>query len=612
VIFNPHNGSLPYGALVTTLDGVAPSSITSSDYIFAAGQTGNTGSGSGSTGTGGSGTGSTGTGSTGTGSTPVDTTAASYTAPSGVTNVVMTGTGAQTVIANNLGDTITANDAASTIVGGTGNDTLIAGHGADVLTGGGGNDTFVFNVLPWNAGHITDFNTATDTLDLTQIFSAAGYSGSNPVADGTLSFVSDGAGDTQVIFNPHNGSLPYGALVTTLDGVAPSSITSSDYIFAAGQTGNIGSGSGSTGTGGSGTGSTPVDTTAASYTAPSGVTNVVMTGTGAQTVHANNLGDTITANDAASTIIGGTGNDTLIAGHGADVLTGGGGNDTFVFNVMPWNAGHITDFNTATDTLNLSGIFSSIGYTGTNPVTDGYLSFVSDGAGDTQVIVNPHNAADPYGALITTLDHVSPASITSSDYVFSASQSTGAGSTGTGSTGTGGSGTGSTGASSPPVDTSAASYTAPSGVTNVVMTGTGAQTVHANNLGDTITANDAASTIIGGTGNDTLIAGHGADMMTGGGGNDTFVFNVMPWNAGHITDFNTATDTLNLSGIFSSIGYTGTNPVADGYLSFVSDGKGDTQVIVNPHNAADPWGALITTLDHVSPASISAHDYVFH
>ncbi|HWE71843.1 MAG TPA: type I secretion C-terminal target domain-containing protein, partial [Stellaceae bacterium] len=298
------------------------------------------------------------------------------------------------------------------------------------------------------------------------------------------------------------------------------------------------------------------------------------------------------------TIIGGSGNDTLIAGHGADHLTGGAGSDTFVFNALPWNAGQITDFNTATDKLDLSGIFSSIGYTGSNPVADGYLSFTSDGAGDTQVFVNAHNASSPWATLVTTLDHVNPTSITASDYVFSSTASTGS----TGST---------TVTLAAPVSTSAATYTVPSNVNTVTLTGTSAQTVTGNNLGDTITSNDAGSTIIGGSGNDTLIAGHGADHLTGGAGSDTFVFNNLPWNAGHVTDFNTAQDVLNLTGIFHSIGYTGSNPVADGYLSFASDGAGNTQVYVNAHSAANPWPTLVTTLDHVSPSSITSHDYIY-
>ena len=577
VYVNPHSASQTWPSLITTLNGVSPSSITSSDYIFGAS------SGTGSTGTGG-------TGGTTTSEPPVSTAAATYTVAAGVTSVTLTGSAAQTVTANNLGDTVHSNDFGSTIIGGTGNDTLIAGQGADHLTGGGGNDTFVFNALPWNAGHITDFNPASDVLDLTGIFQTIGYTGTNPVADGYLSFSSDGAGDTQVFVNPHSASNPWPTLVTTLDHMSPSSILTSDYIFSA-STGSSGAG----GTGGT-TSAPPVSTSDATYTAAAGVTEVTLTGTSAQTVTANNLGDTIHSNNFGSTIIGGTGNDTLIAGQGADNLTGGGGNDTFVFDALPWNAGHVTDFNVATDKLDLSGIFSSIGYTGTNPVADGYLSFGSDGAGDTQVFVNSHTASNPWPTLVTTLDHVDPSSITTSDYVFNAS----------GSTAT------TTVTLAAPVSTSAATYTVPSNVNTVTLTGTSAQTVTGNNLGDTFTSNDAGSTITGGTGNDTFVAGHGADHFTGGCGSDTFVFNNLPWNAGHITDFDTAHDVLNLTGIFQSIGYTGTDPVADGYLSFASDGAGNTQVYVNAHSAANPWATLVTTIDHVNPASITNHDYIYH
>ena len=564
VYVNPHSASQGWPSLVTTLDGVSASSITSSDYIFGT---------------------SSGTATTGTGDTasepPVSTSATTYTVVAGVTNVTLTGSAAQIVTANNLGDTIHSNDFGSTIIGGTGNDTIIAGQGADHLTGGGGNDTFVFDTLPWNAGHITDFNVATDKIDLSGIFSSIGYTGSNPVADGYLSFSSDGTGDTQVFVNSHSASNPWGTLVTTLNHVDPSSITSSDYIFS---------------TTPAAAPAAPVNTSATTYTAAAGVTDVTLTGTSAQTVTANNLGDTIHSNDFGSTLVGGTGNDTLIAGNGADHLTGGGGNDTFVFDALPWNAGHITDFNVATDKIDLSGIFSSIGYTGSNPVADGYLSFGSDGNGDTQVFVNSHTASSPWATLVTTLDHVDPSSITASDYVFNAT------------------GTNSAAAVTlaAPVSTSDANYTVASNVNTVTLTGTSAQTVTGNNLGDTFTSNNAGSTITGGTGNDTFIAGNGADHFTGGGGSDTFVFNNLPWNAGHITDFDTAHDVLNLTGIMQSIGYTGTNPVADGYLSFASDGAGNAQVYVNAHTAANPWSSLVTTLDHVDPSSIASHDYVFH
>lgn len=352
-----------------------------------------------------------------------------------------------------------------------------------------------------------------------------------------------------------------------------------------------------------------VDTAALSYTVPEGVHDVVLTANAAQTVTGNHDGDTITSNDYGSTISGGTGNDTLIAGHGADVLTGGGGDDSFVFNALPWNAGHITDFHTATDTLDLTGIFNSIGYTGDNPVGDGYLSFQFDGHGNTLVYVDSHSSSDPWPTLITTLDGVSPSSITATDYGFDSSGSSSGGSSsgGTGGSGSGGGLVGSGGT----VDTATSSYTAPAGVTDIVLTGTAAQTVTANSDGDTITSNDYGSTIIGGTGNDTLIAGHGADALTGGGGDDSFVFNYLPWNAGQITDFNPSSDTLNLSGIMHSIGYTGSNPIADGYVKFVDDGHGDTVVYVNPQGPSTEIPITITTLEHVSPSALHAGDYVF-
>jgi Ca2+-binding RTX toxin-like protein len=516
----------------------------------------------------------------------IDTPDPTYTLPIGPHDLTLSGTAAQTVTGNSLGDIITSNDYGSTIIGGSGNDTLIAGHGADVLTGGGGDNIFEFNYLPWSAGQITDFQVGTDTLDLNALLSAAGYTGSDAVADGYVIFNSDGSGDTQVYFNAHSSSDPWPTLITTLDHIAPTGLTAANVLGEAGSSSS----------------SPPppppptvVDDAAATYTLPSNVQDVRLTGTAAQTVTGNSLGDIITSNDYGSTIIGGSGNDTLIAGHGADMLTGGGGSNVFEFNYLPWNAGQIADFHVGTDKLDLSALLSAAGYTGSDPVADGYVTFASDGSGDTQVYLNTHNPADPWPTLITTLDGVAPSGLTAANVLGES---------------------GAPSPSSPPppptvVDDSAATYTLPSNVRDVVLTGTVAQIVTGNSLGDVITSNDYGSTILGGSGNDTLIAGHGADTLTGGGGNDTFDFKYLPWNAGHITDFNPASDVLDLRALFSAAGYTGSNPVADGYLTFSSDGAGDAQVYLNTHNPSAPWPFLITTLDHVAPTALHAGDYLF-
>jgi Ca2+-binding RTX toxin-like protein len=520
--------------------------------------------------------------------------------PDGVTNVVLTGSTAQTVTANNAGDTITSNDHGSTIIGGTGNDTLIAGHSADMLTGGGGDDTFVFNAVPWNAGQITDFNPSTDKIDLTELLTANGYTGSTPVADGWVIFAADGHGNTIVEVNNHDASTPWPMTITTLDNIAPSAMSAADIIDGTSTGGSTGGGS----TGG-GSGAT-VDTSATNYTVPDGVTNVILTGSAAQTVTANNAGDTITSNDYGSTITGGTGEDVLIAGHGADTLTGGGGDDFFVFDASPWSAGQITDFTLGSDKLDLSALLSAAGYAGTDPVGDGWVTFSSDGHGDTQVFFNDHSSSDPWPTPITTLDGVSSTGLTSANTLGTAPASD---TSSTGTTPTDSGSTTTTGSSS--VATSEANYTVPDGITNVILTANSAQTVTANNAGDTITSNDYGSTIIGGTSSDTLIAGHSADTLTGGGGSDSFVFNYLPWNAGQITDFTPGTDVLNLKGIFGTIGYTGTNPVADGYLNFVADGSGGTKVIVDPQGPSTTTPITVTTLDHVAPSAIHSGDYLF-
>ena len=54
------------------------------------------------------------------------------------------GSGNDTLIANDLGCTLSGGGGNDTLIGGAGNDRLIGGTGVDTMTGGGGADTFVF------------------------------------------------------------------------------------------------------------------------------------------------------------------------------------------------------------------------------------------------------------------------------------------------------------------------------------------------------------------------------------------------------------------------------------------------------------------------------------
>ncbi|NIX76186.1 family 16 glycosylhydrolase [Microvirga terricola] len=145
-----------------------------------------------------------------------------------------------------------------------------------------------------------------------------------------------------------------------------------------------------------------VKTALASYKLSANVENLTLSGKTSQTGVGNELSNRLISNGvAANKLSGGAGNDILYVGKYADILTGGSGRDQFVFKSAPVKAGHITDFTVGVDVLDLRGLF--VGYKGTNPVSDGRLSFVDTGAGDT--IVKYKSAAGTVST-VTTLDHV--------------------------------------------------------------------------------------------------------------------------------------------------------------------------------------------------------------
>jgi hypothetical protein len=82
------------------------------------------------------------------------------------------------------------------------------------------------------------------------------------------------------------------------------------------------------------------------------------------------------SNNGRNPIVGTAGPDYLTGGAGAKTLTGGGGNDSFVFTNMRDVGQRIADFTVGQDKLVFTQLFSSLGYAGSNPITDGYLKFV--------------------------------------------------------------------------------------------------------------------------------------------------------------------------------------------------------------------------------------------
>jgi Ca2+-binding RTX toxin-like protein len=127
-----------------------------------------------------------------------------------------------------------------------------------------------------------------------------------------------------------------------------------------------------------------------------------------------------------------------------------------------------------------------------------------------------------------------------------------------------------------------------------------------------LTATSIGSVLVGGAGADTLNASQGSDTLTGGAGADRLVFGKQPWAPIHVTDFTHGQDLLDLKGLFAATGYTGTNPVADRYLSLISDGNGGTAILFDRDGAGtgQQWGTYVIDLEHVSPASLTNSDWV--
>jgi Ca2+-binding RTX toxin-like protein/beta-glucanase (GH16 family) len=437
------------------------------------------------------------------------------------------------------GVVLTATVNGDTLAGGAGADTINGSQGADKLSGGAGADTFAYKAMPWSAGKITDFQVGVDKLDISALY-AGGYNGADPVADGYVRFESDGAGGTKVMvdIDAAGAANPWAFHVVTLAGVSPTGLTAAQ-VFGGQAT-----------TPPPATNPPPVVTpppvTPPPVVEPAPVTGVVLT-----------------SSKAGDTLLGGAGADTLNASQGADKLTGGLGADTFAFKAMPWKAGKITDFQVGVDKLDISSLYAN-GYKGANPLADGYVRFVSDGAGGTKVMLDTDGAgtANKISFHVVTLQGVSPAGLTAAQ-VFGQS----------------------------------APAPAPAHAPGVALTST-----------------SYAETLTGGAGADTLTAWNGPDRLVGGAGADHFVFDKLPWNAGKVADFVPGTDVIDLRPLFAQAGYQGSNPLAEGYLKFEADGAGGTRVLFDADGAgtANPWPTQITTLEGVAPTSLTASDWLFH
>jgi uncharacterized protein len=125
------------------------------------------------------------------------------------------------------------------------------------------------------------------------------------------------------------------------------------------------------------------------------------------------------------------------------------------------------------------------------------------------------------------------------------------------------------------------------------------------NLFKTIQGTSGRDTIVGTPGDDFIVGGGGADTLTGGAGINIFAYTGVRDAGDTITDFVPGKDKLDLRGLLASIGWTGIDPVAEGWISFALTRTGQTQVNVRVGGlspTSDPRALVF--LNGVLPAAI--------
>jgi Ca2+-binding RTX toxin-like protein len=379
----------------------------------------------------------------------------SYFLDDDIENLTLTGTAAINATGNSLNNVLTGNSGANILDGGT---------GADTMSGGAGDDTYIVD----NTGDtVTEAaNAGSDTVQSSVTFTL-GVNIENLRLTGTVAI--NGTGNTL------NNVLRGNSAANVLNG-----LTGADtMIGGAGDDTYVVDDPGDTVTEGAGAGTDTVQSSV-THTLSLNVENLTLTGTAAINATGNTLNNVLTGNSAANVLNGMT---------GADAMSGGAGNDTYVVDdagdtvteaasagtdtvqtsityTLPSNVENLT----LTGTAAINGTGNTLnnvltGNSGANVLDGGSgADTMSGGAGDDTYIVDK------------TTDTVTEAANAGTDTVQSS-----------------------------------VTYTLPTNVENLILTGTTAINGTGNTLNNTLTGNSAANVLDGLAGADTLVGGLGDD-----------------------------------------------------------------------------------------------------
>ena len=390
-----------------------------------------------------------------------------FTLPTDVNALVFTGGTALHGTGNAGNDSMVANTGADTLSAGNGTDTLVSsatGSAIDSLVGGTGTDLFVVNY----AGDIVTVGT---THGADTIQSAVSYTDAvnvaNLVLTGTGNLAATGTSTaSELVANSGADTLTAGTAATTLIG------GSGNDTFVINSTSDVVQDTSTT--------STNVLSSSVTYTLPTNVNRLILTGSGSLAGTANAGNDTLTAN---------TGTDTLTSGTGTavDSLVGGTGADLFVVN-------NASDIVTVGSTHGVDTIQSSVSYTASANVANLTLTGTAAllGVGNSLAgTITANTGADTLTAGTGADTLVGSTTGTDTFVVNSASDIVSE----------------ATSTTSDTIQSSATTYTLPTNVQYLTLSGTAALSG---------TGNTATSLIVGNTGNDTLTGGTGIAALEGG------------------------------------------------------------------------------------------------
>ncbi len=141
----------------------------------------------------------------------------------GGNDTVVGGNGIDAIAGGDGNDRLYGGSGADVIFGGSGNDVIYGGTGGDVLKGEAGADIFVFG--PGDGGDLImdlNYGGARDQIDLSAIFDAHSYAGTNPRGEGILGVYQSGA-DTDIYV--------YGTFVCRLQNVVAGAIDDGYFII---------------------------------------------------------------------------------------------------------------------------------------------------------------------------------------------------------------------------------------------------------------------------------------------------------------------------------------------------------------------------------------------